>query len=64
MCDSLPRLFYGEDLALMIGWVLVIGRSIIPLVVTSIFVASGVLALAELFGRAPGLAATPPRSRR
>ncbi|WP_326522728.1 hypothetical protein, partial [Sphingomonas sp.] len=59
MCDSLPRLFYAEDLALMIGLALVIGRSIVPLVVASIFVAYGVLALAELFGRAPGLGATP-----
>lgn len=54
MRDGLPRLFYGVGLALMIGWILVIGRPIILPVVASVIIAYVVLGLAELIGRAPG----------
>ncbi len=37
MRDSLPRLFYGVGLALMVGWILVIARPII-LPVMAIFI--------------------------
>lgn len=63
MRDSLPRLFYGVGLTLMIGWILLIGRSIILPVVASVIVAYVVLGLAELIGRAPGLAAIPAAGR-
>lgn len=63
MRDSLPRLFYGVALALMIGWILVIGRSIILPVVASVVVAYVVLGLAELIGRAPGFHAVPAALR-
>ena len=63
MRDSLPRLFYGVALTLMIGWILVIARPIILPVVASVVVAYVVLGLAELIGRAPGLAAVPAALR-
>lgn len=63
MRDSLPRLFYGVGLALMIGWILILGRSIILPVVASILVAYVVLGLAELIGRAPGLGRAPAAAR-
>ncbi len=63
MRDSLPRLFYGVGLALMIGWVLVIGRPIILPVMASIVVAYVVLGLAELIGRVPGLRGVHPALR-
>ncbi|WP_347268863.1 AI-2E family transporter [Paracoccus sp. (in: a-proteobacteria)] len=59
MGDGLARLFHGVGLALMIGWILAIGQSIILPVVMSIIIAYVVLGLAELIGRAPGLGATP-----
>lgn len=55
MQDSLPRLFYGIGLALMIGWILVIGRPIILPVMASIVLAYVVLGLAELIGKVPGI---------
>jgi predicted PurR-regulated permease PerM len=54
MRDSLPRLFYGVGLALMLGWILLIARPIILPVVASVVVAYVVLGLAELIGRIPG----------
>lgn len=63
MRDSLPRLFYGVGLTLMIGWILVIARPIILPVVASVVVAYVVLGLAELIGRAPGFAAVPAALR-
>src|SRR4051794_10733889 len=54
MRDSLPRLFYGVGLALMVGWILLIARPIILPVVASVVVAYVVLGLAELIGRIPG----------
>lgn len=63
MRDSLPRLFYGVGLTLMIGWILLIGRPIILPVVASIVVAYVVLGLAELIGRAPVLRQVPAAFR-
>lgn len=57
MRDGLPRLFYGVGLALMIGWILVIGRPIILPVVASVIISYVVLGLADLIGRAPGFGA-------
>ena len=63
MRDSLPRLFYGVGLALMVGWILVIARPIILPVMASVVVAYVVLGLAELIGRVPGLRRLPPAFR-
>ncbi|MTH78408.1 AI-2E family transporter [Paracoccus aestuariivivens] len=63
MNDGLARLFFGVGLALMIGWVLVIGRVIIQPVVMSVIVAYVVLGLAELIGRVPGLGGIPASLR-
>ena len=63
MRDSLPRLFYGVGLALMVGWILVIARPIILPVMASVIVAYVVLGLAELIGRIPGLRNLPPALR-
>jgi predicted PurR-regulated permease PerM len=63
MRDSLPRLFYGVGLAVMVGWVLVIARPIILPVMAAIIVAYVVLGLAELIGRVPGLRALPAALR-
>ena len=63
MRDSLPRLFYGVGLALMVGWILVIARPIILPVMASVIVAYVVLGLAELIGRIPGLRQLPPAFR-
>ncbi len=63
MRDSLPRLFYGVGLALMLGWILLIARPIILPVVASVVVAYVVLGLAELIGRTPGLRGLPGAAR-
>ncbi len=59
MRDGLPRLFYGVGLALMIGWILVIGRPIILPVMAGIVVAYVVIGTAELIGGVPGLRRLP-----
>ena len=59
MRDGLPRLFYGVGLALMIGWILVIGRPIILPVMAGIVVAYVVIGPAELIGGVPGLRRLP-----
>lgn len=63
MRDSLPRLFYGVGLTLMIGWILVIARPIILPVVASLVVAYVILGLAELIGRTPGFRNVPAAFR-
>ena len=55
MKDWFPQLVYGVALALMIGWILDIGRPVILPVVAGLIIAYVVLGLAELFGRIPGL---------
>ncbi len=57
--DPFTRLVLGVALALMIGWILVIGRSVILPVVASVIVAYVVLGLSELIGRVPGLRRLP-----
>jgi len=59
MQDSLPRLFYGVGLALMVGWVLAIGRPIILPVMAAVIVTYVVLGTAELIGRLPGVRRLP-----
>ncbi|MDT1064472.1 AI-2E family transporter [Paracoccus sp. CPCC 101403] len=61
--DGLARLFYGVGLALMIGWILVIGRTIFLPIFMSIIVAYVVLGLAELIGRVPGFEGIPASLR-
>lgn len=60
MKDWFPRLVYGLAFALMIGWVLSIGRTVILPVVAGLIVAYVVVGLAELLGRLPGLRARAP----
>lgn len=62
--DWFPQLVYGVALALMIGWVLLIGRPVILPVVAGLIVAYVILGLAELFGRLPGLRERLPASLR
>lgn len=57
MKDWFPQMVYGLALALMIGWLLEIGRPVILPVVAGLIIAYVVLGLAELFGRVPGLPA-------
>ena len=59
MKDPFSRLVLGVALALMIGWILIIGRSVILPVVASVIVAYVVLGLSELIGRIPGLRQLP-----
>ncbi len=58
MKDWFPHLVYGLALALMIGWILAIGRPVILPLVAGLIVAYVILGLAELFGRVPGLPAS------
>ena len=55
MKDWFPHLVYGLALALMIGWILDIGRPVILPVVAGLIVAYVILGLTELFGKIPGL---------
>lgn len=63
MQDSLPRLFYGVGLTLMVGWILVIARPIILPVVAAIVLAYVVLGMVELIGRLPWLGSRAPSIR-
>lgn len=64
MKDTFVHLVLGVALALMVGWILLIGRSIILPVVAGVVVAYIVLGLAELFNRLPGLAGRVPAALR
>jgi predicted PurR-regulated permease PerM len=64
MKDWFPQLVYGVALALMIGWILEIGRPVILPVVAGLIIAYVILGLAELFGRIPGLRDRLPASLR
>lgn len=63
MKDTFTRLVLGVALTLMIGWILIIGRSVILPVVASVIVAYVVLGLSELIGRVPGLRGLPAGAR-
>lgn len=64
MKDWFPKLVYGVALTLMIGWILVIGRSVILPVVAGIIVAYVILGLAELIGRIPVIGTRVPGGAR
>jgi AI-2 transport protein TqsA len=53
MSDRFTRLVLGVFLAIMLGWILVIGRPVILPIVASLIVAYIVLGLTELFARLP-----------
>jgi len=58
------NLVLGVFLAVMLGWILVIGRPVILPIVASLIVAYIVLGLAELMGRVPGLGPRLPEALR
>ncbi|TPE51409.1 AI-2E family transporter [Amaricoccus solimangrovi] len=64
MRDWFPQLVYGLAFALMVGWILQIGRPVILPVVAGVVVAYVILGLAELLGRLPGLGARIPAGLR
>ncbi|MBP7241314.1 AI-2E family transporter [Amaricoccus sp.] len=60
MRETFVNLVLGVLLALMIGWILVIGRPILLPLVSGMVLAYIVLGLAELFGRLPGIGGRLP----
>ncbi|MBP7000052.1 AI-2E family transporter [Amaricoccus sp.] len=59
MRDSFTHFVLGVLLALMLGWVLAVGRPVLLPLVSGLILAYIVLGLADLVGRAPGLGRLP-----
>lgn len=60
MRDTFAQFVLGVLLALMLGWILVIGRPVLLPLVAGMILAYVVLGLADLFGRLPGVGGRLP----